>query len=77
MTNEDISLLVGTVSNVTNKLLYYGTVDIKRISFYKAVLKYRDKIRDFDVDSEGISLDRKMDFLLKKIESDCKEIKRI
>jgi hypothetical protein len=76
MTDKDRNLLVDTISKVTNKLKYYGVVDIKRVSFYRVALKYRDKIRDEDVDSQGVSLARKLDFLIKRIEIDCKEIKR-
>jgi len=76
MNTVDQELYVATIGNMTNRLKYYGDADISRISFYKLALKYRGLIRDTDVDANGVSLKRKLDILIKRIEIDCPDICR-
>ena len=76
MTTIEKKLYVGTIGNMTNRLQYYGDADVSRISFYKLALKYKSLIRDTDVDANGVSLRRKLDILMKRIEIDCNDICR-
>lgn len=77
MTTVEQNLYVDTIGNMTNRLKYYGNADVSRISFYKLALKYKSLIRDTDVDANGVSLRRKLDILIKRIEIDCIDICRI
>lgn len=65
---------IKTISKMTKRLNYYGDADINRISFYKMYLKYRDTIRDEDVDECGVSFRRKLEYIQKQIESNCSDI---
>lgn len=77
MTDKEKELLIGTISKITKRFKYYGKADILRASIYKMAMKYKSTIRDKDVDKDNVSLLRKLDFLLKKVSSDCPDIKRI
>jgi hypothetical protein len=77
MNTENMKDYVGTIANMTNRLKYYGSADVARISFYKLALKYRDLIRTTDIDINGVAMRRTLDILLKKIETECTDIQRI
>jgi hypothetical protein len=77
MNTENMKYYVGTIANMTNRLKYYGSADVARISFYKLALKYRDLIRTTDIDINGVAMKRTLDILLKKIETECTDIQRI
>ena len=67
---------VDTISNMTKRFNYYGDADILRISFYKLYLKYKDTIRQEDIDCNGISFRRKLEYIEKNIEKECSDIIR-
>lgn len=65
---------VTTISNMSKRLGYYGNADIDSISFYKLYLKYKDTIRDSDVDCYGVSLKRKLEYIKTRVELKCNDI---
>lgn len=76
MTTTEQNLYVDTVGSMTNRLKYYGNADVIRVSLYKLALKYKSMIRSTDVDPEGVGLGRKLNLLIKRIETDCLDISR-
>jgi hypothetical protein len=77
MTTDNTNAYVDTIANMTNRIKYYGSADVTRISFYKLALKYRDLMRATDIDANGVAMKRVLDILLKKIETECADIQRI